>query len=85
MTANLTDDERDAVDALIEYRLRLADKPFIKPMSMTPALKSLSDGVLARDYPLIIGIILIVSIAVVLVNLITDVIYAIVDPRIRYN
>ena len=44
----------------------------------------LYDGVLARDYPLIIGIILIVSIAVVLVNLITDIVYAIVDPRIRY-
>jgi len=45
----------------------------------------LYDGVLARDYPLIIGIILIVSVAVVLVNLITDVVYAIVDPRIRYD
>jgi len=41
--------------------------------------------VLARDYPLIIGIILVVSVAVVLVNLITDVVYAIVDPRIRYD
>jgi peptide/nickel transport system permease protein len=45
----------------------------------------LYDGVLGRDYPLIIGIILIVSIAVVVVNLITDVVYAMVDPRIRYN
>jgi ABC-type dipeptide/oligopeptide/nickel transport system permease component len=45
----------------------------------------LYDGVLARDYPLIIGIILVVSVAVLLVNLVTDVIYAVVDPRIRYN
>lgn len=45
----------------------------------------LYDGVLARDYPLIIGIILIVSIVVVAVNLITDIVYAIVDPRIRYT
>ena len=45
----------------------------------------LYDGVLARDYPLIIGITLTVSIAVVLVNLITDIVYAIVDPRIRYT
>jgi len=45
----------------------------------------LYDGVLARDYPLIVGIILVVAVAVVLVNLLTDVIYAIVDPRIRYN
>lgn len=45
----------------------------------------LYDGVLARDYPLIIGIILATSIAVVLINLITDILYAIVDPRIRYT
>lgn len=45
----------------------------------------LYDGVLARDYPLIIGITLVVSIAVVLVNLITDIVYAVVDPRIRYT
>lgn len=45
----------------------------------------LYDGVLARDYPLIIGIILVVSVVVVLVNFLTDVIYAIVDPRIRYT
>jgi peptide/nickel transport system permease protein len=45
----------------------------------------LYDGVLARDYPLIIGIILTTSIAVVLINLITDVLYAIIDPRIRYT
>jgi peptide/nickel transport system permease protein len=45
----------------------------------------LYDGVLARDYPLIIGIILVTSIFVILINLITDLIYAIVDPRIRYT
>jgi ABC-type dipeptide/oligopeptide/nickel transport system permease component len=44
----------------------------------------LYDGVLARDYPLIIGIVLMTSIFVILVNLITDVMYAVVDPRIRY-
>ncbi|CAH1696835.1 Dipeptide transport system permease protein DppB [Hyphomicrobiales bacterium] len=45
----------------------------------------LYDGVLARDYPLIIGIILVTSIVVILINLITDILYAIVDPRIRYT
>lgn len=45
----------------------------------------LYDGVLARDYPLIIGIILITSIVVILINLITDVLYAVIDPRIRYS
>jgi ABC-type dipeptide/oligopeptide/nickel transport system permease component len=45
----------------------------------------LYDGIFARDYPLIIGIILVVSVAVVLANLVTDVLYSVVDPRIRYN
>jgi ABC-type dipeptide/oligopeptide/nickel transport system permease component len=45
----------------------------------------LYDGIFARDYPLIIGIILVVSVSVVLANLVTDVIYSVVDPRIRYN
>ena len=45
----------------------------------------LYDGVLARDYPLITGIILVTSIVVILINLITDILYAVVDPRIRYT
>jgi len=37
----------------------------------------------ARDYPLLQGCILIVSFSYVLVNLVTDMIYAVVDPRVR--
>ena len=53
MSSGLTDDERDAVDALIEYRLRLADKPFIKPMAMSAELQAASDGVLSREHQLL--------------------------------
>ena len=45
----------------------------------------LYDGIYARDYSLITGIVLTVSIAVILSNLITDLIYAFIDPRIRYR
>jgi len=45
----------------------------------------LYDGIFARDYPLIIGIVITVSIAVILCNFITDLIYAFIDPRIRYR
>jgi peptide/nickel transport system permease protein len=38
-----------------------------------------------RDYPMIQGTVLLVSIAFVFVNLIVDVIYAVVDPRIHYE
>ena len=37
----------------------------------------------ARDYPLLQGCILLIAISYVLVNLLTDVVYAFVDPRVR--
>lgn len=38
-----------------------------------------------RDYPMIMGIVLIISIVVLLTNIIVDISYAFVDPRIRYE
>ena len=43
------------------------------------------NGVFARDYGLIMGGILFYAFAVALVNLIVDVLYAVIDPRIRYD
>jgi peptide/nickel transport system permease protein len=43
------------------------------------------DGVQSRDYPLIMGLTLILATSILLVNLITDVAYGIIDPRIRYR
>ncbi len=42
------------------------------------------DAILRRDYPIIQGIILIFSAAYVLINLLVDLSYAVLDPRIRY-
>jgi len=42
------------------------------------------DAVLARDYPIIQGVILVFSAAYVLINLAIDVAYTVLDPRIRY-
>jgi peptide/nickel transport system permease protein len=42
------------------------------------------DAVLARDYPVIQGVILLFSLAYVLINLAVDLAYTIFDPRIRY-
>jgi len=42
------------------------------------------DAILRRDYPVIQGIILVFSGAYVAVNLVVDVVYTLVDPRIRY-
>ena len=42
-------------------------------------------GLLAHDYFLLMGIVLIGSILVVFFNLVADVLYAVADPRIRYD
>jgi peptide/nickel transport system permease protein len=42
-------------------------------------------SVLKRDYPVIQGIMMIIAVLYVLVNFITDLSYAFVDPRIRYR
>jgi peptide/nickel transport system permease protein len=42
------------------------------------------DAILRRDYPIIQGIILVFSAAYVLINLLVDLSYAVLDPRIRY-
>ncbi|MBI1276675.1 MAG: ABC transporter permease subunit [Anaerolineaceae bacterium] len=43
------------------------------------------DAIAARDYPMIQGTVLLVAVSFVFVNLITDIIYVYVDPRIRYD
>jgi peptide/nickel transport system permease protein len=42
------------------------------------------DAVLARDYPTIQAVILLFSFVYVLVNLVVDLLYTVLDPRIRY-
>jgi ABC-type dipeptide/oligopeptide/nickel transport system permease component len=43
------------------------------------------NGILARDFPLVQGAILVVASSYVLVNLAVDLLYAYLDPRIRYE
>lgn len=38
-----------------------------------------------RDFPILMGVFLLVSLAVVAANLATDVVYARIDPRVRYD
>jgi peptide/nickel transport system permease protein len=42
------------------------------------------DAVLARDYPTVQAVILLFSLVYVLVNLVVDLLYTVLDPRIRY-
>ena len=43
------------------------------------------DAIHARDYPLLMGMFIFIRHLVIVGNLITDILYAILDPRIRYQ
>ena len=47
--------------------------------------RMLVEGILGKDLPLVQGAILFVATMYVIINLVTDVLYAWVDPRIRYR
>ena len=47
--------------------------------------KYLIDSIYARDYPVIQGFVFIIAAVFVLVNLLVDITYAYLDPRIRYE
>ena len=42
------------------------------------------DAIVRRDYPVVQGVVLVVSGVYVLLNLVIDVVYVVLDPRIRY-
>jgi peptide/nickel transport system permease protein len=42
-------------------------------------------AILARDYPLVQGTMLLLGFAFVVINLLLDIVYTLVDPRVRYG
>jgi peptide/nickel transport system permease protein len=47
--------------------------------------RELIDSLAHTDYPVLMGILLITSVFVVLANLLADILYAVVDPRVKYD
>ena len=68
----------------LAVRNLVAGALFIETIYSWPGMGSLFlDAVLVRDYPMIMGVMLVVAVVVLLANLATDLTYGIVDPRIR--
>lgn len=64
----------------------LAGSVFVEMIFSWPGIGALMvNGILARDFPLVQGAILIVSVSYVFVNLAVDILYAYVNPTIRYE
>jgi ABC-type dipeptide/oligopeptide/nickel transport system permease component len=45
----------------------------------------LRDAIFSRDYPVLQGGIMFLALVFVLVNLLVDISYAVINPRIRYS
>jgi len=43
------------------------------------------NGITSRDFPVVQGTVLVVALGFVSANFLTDLTYAYIDPRIRYN
>jgi dipeptide transport system permease protein len=66
--------------------LSLAGAVVLEVVFSRPGLGRLYvNAIAARDYPLIQGGILLIATAVVFVNMLVDISYGIIDPRIRYD
>lgn len=64
----------------------LAGAVLVEIVFSWPGVGSLMvNGILARDFPLVQGTILFIATTYVFVNLIVDIVYAYLDPRIMYN
>ena len=43
------------------------------------------DGAINRDYTLVMGAIIIYASLIILLNLLADVLYAVLDPKVKYD
>jgi len=58
----------------------------VETVFLLPGMGTLAvEGVLTRDFPVVQGIVLVGATATVLANLLADLAYGILDPRIRYD
>jgi peptide/nickel transport system permease protein len=64
----------------------LAGSALIETVFGWPGIgRLLFESISKRDYPVLLAILLLISGTVVIANLITDVLYAVIDPRVRYE
>jgi peptide/nickel transport system permease protein len=45
----------------------------------------LIDSVQRRDYPVVQGVTIFIAALFILINLVVDVLYGVIDPRVRYG
>ena len=70
----------------IIFSLLIGGSVVIEQVFALPGIgRLIVQGIIARDYPLIQGTMLLFGFAFVLINITVDIIYTLVDPRVRYD
>ena len=70
----------------ITFAILIGGAVVIETVFNIPGLgRLIISAVLRRDYPVVQGVVLLIAVAYMLVNLLVDLAYVLVDPRIRYR
>jgi peptide/nickel transport system permease protein len=70
----------------ITFGFMLAGSVLVETVFAWPGMGRLMyEGILSRDYPVLMGIFTVVSFMVIVVNIMTDIIYGFIDPRVVYK
>ncbi len=70
----------------VQFGYLLGGSIYIETIFSWPGLgRMIAESVAARDFPLVQAVAVFTSLVVVAMNLLTDVAYALIDPRIRYD
>lgn len=69
----------------MQFAMVIGNAVVVETVFLWPGIGRLAyEAILWRDYPVIQGVVLTVAVIVVIVNLVADLLYAFIDPRIRY-
>lgn len=70
----------------LEIATLLGGMVIVEQIFNWPGLSSLLlSGVLSRDYPVVQGVVLVIAVVTIVVNVLVDITYALLDPRIRLS
>lgn len=82
---------RNAINPVIsivglEVATLLGGMVIVEQIFNWPGLSTLlMSGVLSRDYPVVQGVVLVIAALTIVINVVVDILYAVLDPRIRLS
>ena len=70
----------------VNFGFMLAGSVLVETVFAWPGMGRLMyEGILSRDYPVLMGVFTVVTFMVIIANIITDIVYALIDPRVVYK